>query len=27
MMRNIPNQYTKEMLSQEINETHEGTFD
>jgi len=27
MMRNIPNQYTKEMLQQEINETHEGTFD
>jgi hypothetical protein len=26
MMRNIPNQYTREKLISEINETHEGTF-
>jgi hypothetical protein len=26
MMRNIPNQYTKEKLQCEINETHEGTY-
>lgn len=25
-MRNIPNQYTREKLISEINETHEGTF-
>lgn len=27
MMRNIPNQYTKEKLQSEINETHEGTYE
>ena len=27
MLRNIPNQYTKEKLQAEINETHEGTYE
>ena len=27
MLRNIPNQYTKEKLALEINETHEGTYE
>jgi len=27
MIRNIPNQYTKEKLQQEINETHERTYE